>query len=270
MAVLKPEGLIHGHYECRSLDQTRAVLTECGWYRNDDPHGLTHQEGWLHDCAGHFTHALDLHWEPSDRPVVQRVLSREDFFANPHKLTRLGEHAYRPDHALTLMHEAINQEWHRLHGYWAEEGRVKGGRRLVWSVDFDLLANAMDEAGWERLVALCERRGVGPLVADALRGAAGDLGTELPVEMLAKLDAQTLDPDLATYFQTTDTLGEFWLDLRTARSWAERIRMIRERGFPPRAHLVEKYPQHSGWPTALLQGRLLLETAGRVWRRVNA
>lgn len=251
-----------------TLDRVRTVLSQCGWYRNDDPHGLTHQEGWLHDCAGHFTHAVDLHWEPSDRPVVRRVLSREDFFANRHRLPRLCEHASRPDHALTLVHEAINQEWHKLHGYWAEEGRVKGGRRLIWSVDFDLLTRAMDENGWARLTALCAERAVGPLVADALRGAAGDLGTPLPDAVLTELDEQVLDPDLATYFKTTDNLGEFWLDLRTASSWRERIGMVRERGFPPRAHLVEKYPDQSGWPTALLQGRLLVETAGRLISRV--
>ena len=109
------------------------------------------------------------------RPVIQRVLRAEDFFAHKRPLPRLSPAAYRADHVLTLIHEAINQKWHESHGYWAEDGRVKGSRRLIWSVDFDLLARALDAADWARLVELSGERGVSPLVAEALRGAAGDL-----------------------------------------------------------------------------------------------
>jgi hypothetical protein len=45
---------------------------------------------------------------------------------------------------------------------------------------------------------------------------------------------------------------------------------LRARGLPPRGHLVQKYPGQAGWPTALLQGRLLVETAGRALRRLGA
>ena len=254
----------------RDCERARSVLKDGGWYRNDDPHGLVFQESWLIDAAGQFVHALDLHWEPSDRPVLQRVLRLEDFFARKEPLPRLCEQAYRPDHALTLIHETLNQKWHITHGYWTEQGRVKGARRLIWSVDFDLLARGLDNHGWERLVALCEERGVGPLVAEVLRGAASDLDTPLPENVLAALEAQTADADLAQYFAGSDSLSEFWLDLRTATSWRDRLRMMRERSFPPRAHLMTKYPDHSRWPTVLLQARLMVETAGRILRRVTA
>ncbi len=250
-------------------ERARSVLTACGWYRNDDPHGLVFQESWLIDAAGQFVHALDLHWEPSDRPVLQRVLRLEDFFAHKEPLPRLCDHAYRPDHALTLIHETLNQKWHITHGYWTEQGRVKGARRLIWSVDFDLLARGLGNEGWERLVALCNERGVGPLVAEALRAAASDLDTPLPQDILAALEAQPTAPDILRYFEESDSLSEFWLDLRTATSWRDRFRMVRDRGFPPRAHLMTKYPDQSRWPTALLQARLLIETAGRIVRRVT-
>lgn len=248
------------------LEKARATLTECGWYRNDDPHGLINQEGWLIEVAG-FVHALDLHWEPSDRPVLQRVLAADDFFAHKRALPRLSPSAHGADHALTLVHETLNQKWHEMHGYWAERGRMKGSRRLIWSVDFDSLARSLDESEWKRLVDLCEERGVGPLVAEALRGASGDLATPLPEDVLGELEARPTDPDVAAYFATSDSIGEFWLDLRTANSWGQRVGMVRDRALPPRSHLVEKYPKQSGWPTALLQGRLMVETAGRVIKR---
>ena len=253
------------------LARARAVFAACGWYRNDDPHGLTHQEGWLCDAAGHFVHALDLHWQPSDRPVLQRVLAAQDLFAHKQPLPRLSPHAFGADAAITLIHETINQKWHEAYGYWAEQGRVKGGRRLIWSVDFDLLVRTMADADWTRLVTLCAERGVGPLVAGALHGAARDLATPLPAPVRGTLDAleaMPVDRDVAAYFATSDALGEFLLDLRTAHSWGDRIAMVRDRAFPPRAHLVEKYPQAAGWPTLALQLRLLGATAGRIVRKV--
>lgn len=248
-------------------DDARAVLTEAGWYRNDDPHGITFQEGWLHDAAGHFVHAVDLHWEPSDRAVLQKVLSLEDFFAHKCALPRMGKGAFRADHPLTIIHETINQKWHVAHGYWTENGQVKGARRLTWSVDFDLLASELTDSDWARLTTLCAERGVGPLVAEALHGAQSDLGTPLPEGVLAALKAKPTHSDIAAFFATTDNLTEFWLNLRSARSWGDRFRMVRDRGFPPRGYLIEKYPNNSGWPTPLLQGRLLVETAGRILRR---
>ena len=250
------------------LDRAREVLKACGWRRNVDPHGLVFQEGWVRD-TGHFLHEVDLHWEASDRPVLQRVLPSEDMFVMKRSLPRLCSSAHRADHALTIIHETINQKWHVTHGYWAEEGRVRGSRRLIWSVDFALLAQALDEEGWNRLVELCRQRGVGPLIAEALDGAAADLEVSLPERHLSALHSEALAPEIGSYFEAKDSLSEFWFDLRTAGSWRKRLAMINNRGLPPRSHLVEKYPNQSGWPTVLLQGRLLVETAGRIVRRVT-
>ncbi|MHA7820228.1 MAG: nucleotidyltransferase family protein [Erythrobacter sp.] len=250
------------------LGKVRATLKKGGWFRNEDPHGLVNQEGWLAEVAGHFLHKLDLHWEPSERPALQEVLPREDFFARSRPLPRLSPDARAADPAMIVIHETINQKWHLVHGYATDKGEVRGARRLIWSVDFALLADTLDkEKGWERLVELCGARGVGPLVAEALRGASQDLGTSLPRASIEALERQVPNNDIVASIATNDSLGEFWIDLRTATSWRQRLRLIGNRGLPPRAHLLAKYPKSAGWPTALLQGRLLVETAGRVIRR---
>lgn len=250
------------------LKQVRAVFKECGWHRDAEKHGVNHQEGWLHVSAAHFEHAVDLHWEPSDRAVLQRVLRPSDFFDHKRPLPRLADGAWRADPALIIIHEAINQKWHEAHGYWTEHGNIRGARRLIWSLDFDLLASVMEEADWQRLSSLCEERGIGPLVAEALRAAASDLGTNLPETRVAQLEKLELRAEIAAFFEATDNLTEFWLNLKSAPDWSERARMIRERGFPPREYLLSKYPAQSGWPTPLLQGRLLAETALRIVRKV--
>lgn len=252
------------------LESARKVLKGSGWYRAKDPHGLYFQEGWLHDAAGFFAHAVDLHWEASDRPVVQRLLPRADFFARRQPLQRFGEQAFATDPAHTMLHCAINQAWHVAHGYWVQDRKVYGARRLIWSVDFDLLVNAMTPSDWENLVGFCEKHGAGPLVAEALRGAEQDLQTVLPEAVMTTLEGHSLHPDVAQCLAVSNGFDEFWHDLKTANSWQNRWQMVRTRGLPPRSHLIDKYPDKAAWPTALLQARLLLETAGRALRRVVA
>jgi hypothetical protein len=253
----------------RPSDQkrTRALLKELGWYRREDPHGLYYQEGWMHDAAGFFVHSIDLHWEPSDRPILQGILPLETFFEHKHAMPRLGPGAFRPDPALMMIHATINQKWHSVHGYDAEGGRLTSPRRLIWSVDFDLLVGSMVEADWRRLRKHCEAAGVGPMMAEALRGMQQDLLNELPEDAVAWLEAQALDPALMAYFASEDSLAQFWIDLRKARTFSEKRRLVTLRAFPPRDHLIDKYPAAKGWPTLLLQMRMLAETAGRAMRQ---
>ena len=161
----------------------------------------------------------------------------------------------------------INQKWHEVHGYWTDHGHIRGARRLIWSVDFALQTGELDEHDWGRLIDLSKERGIGPLVAEALRGSASDLGAQMPESYIVELESMELRAEIAAFFATDDSLTEFWLNLRSASSWTERARMIRKRGLPPREYLLTKYPAQAGWPTPFLQGRLLLETAGRVLRK---
>ena len=252
------------------LEQARLIFEANGWDRAEGPHGVSYQEAWLHKTATHFEHAIDLHWEPSDSAVIQKALTLHDFFDHKRPLPRLSDKAWRSDLAVTMIHETINQKWHISHGYLTEEGKISGARRLIWSVDFDVMSGAMNGADWERLLKLCEARKFGPLVAQALRGAESDLGTIVPEERVRQLEQMPLDPAIAAFFETTDKLSEFWLNLRSARGWGERVRMLRQRAFPSRDYLLDKYPQAGGWPTPFLQGRLMVETAGRVLRKVTA
>ncbi len=253
----------------KDQSRTRAIFLELGWYRKDDPHGLYYQEGWLHDAAGFFVHAIDLHWEPTDRPVLQSTLPIDAFFEDKRALPSLHEVAFRPDPGLMMLHATINQKWHALHGYDSEGGRLASASRLIWSVDFDLLCKSMEPQDWERLQSRCKAHAVGPLVAEALRGMATDLHCSVPEAVLSELEEMPMDDTLARYFANPDGLTQFWIDLRSARTWEQKSRLLRTRAFPPREHLLEKYPGASSWPTALLQGRMLVETAGRAFRKAG-
>ena len=174
------------------LEQARLIFEANGWDRAEGPHGVSYQEAWLHKTATHFEHAIDLHWEPSDSAVIQKALTLHDFFDHKRPLPRLSDKAWRSDLAVTMIHETINQKWHISHGYLTEEGKISGARRLIWSVDFDVMSGAMNGADWERLLKLCEARKFGPLVAEALRGAESDLGTIVPEERVGQLEQRAV------------------------------------------------------------------------------
>lgn len=251
----------------RDRIKTREILKSLGWYRKDDPHGLYYQEGWLWDAAGFFVHAIDLHWEPSDRPVLQGILPLEAFFADRRPIPRLHKAARRPEPVIMIIHATINQKWHAIHGYHSESGRLASPRRLIWSVDLDLLCQSMQSDDWARLEAHCSAHGVGPLVAEALEGMQDDLCNESPQSILTALRAKPLDNDLSGYFAKPDSLNQFWIDLRKADSFEKKSKLLKTRALPPREHLLEKYPAAANWPTILLQARMLIETAGRAVRK---
>ena len=248
----------------RDLKAVRAILTREGWSRRGGSHGINYQENWQKITAGGFEHSVDLHWAVTDSPVLWGVLDRDDCFVHSCPLSRLHPMALRPDAAFMAMHAAINRKWHALHGYRAEDGKVMGSYRLVWSVDFDLLAREMTDADWHRLVALCRENETGPLIAEPLRAAQVDLQTPLPEARMEQLEDHEMAASLARYFTESDAASAFLIDFRAAPNWRHRWRMLRSRIFAPRDHILGKYPDQRHWPMPVLRARLLLQAAVRV------
>lgn len=253
----------------RDLSRARSILIDHGWYRSADPHGLYFQEGWQHDVGGVFKHTLDLHWETSDRPILQRIMRLDDFLTYKQPLSRMGEAVFGTSLIHTLCHCAINQKWHVTHGYWAEEGKVTGARRLIWSLDFDLLARQFSDEDWQRLSQWAMQAGIGPVIAEALRGARHDIGTPLPEALIVELETVPLSAAVSRCLAAGDGMSEFWHDFKTASSWRDRCLMLAARSLPPREHLLAKYPDRSDWPTVLLRGQMMVETAARLLKRTG-
>jgi hypothetical protein len=237
------------------LARTRAILTATGCARREDPHGLFFQETWEMDCGAGLVHSLDLHWEPADRPVLQEVLRAEEYWDRSIPVPRLGPHARAPEPVLMLVHGAINQAWHAARGFFVDGERIKGGRRLIWSVDYARLGAAFNDAQWAQLVAFSRDRQVSPLVHAALAGAQQDIGWQLPEGVLAALASDPRPSPAARYIAAPDRLGDMWADLSGAETLALKARIAGSMIFAPRAHLEEKYPEHTHWPTFALQLR---------------
>jgi hypothetical protein len=237
------------------LAGTRAVLEQAGCYRREDPHGLYYQETWLVDCGAGMVHSIDLHWQPSDRPVLQKILTADRFWHGRQPVARLSPHAAAPDALTMLVHGAVNQAWHVARGYSVEDTRVTGGRRLIWAVDYRKLTRGFSEAQWEALANFCETHDAAAIVHQALGGAQQDIGLAVPARVMERLARAASASPAGAYIADPDVVRDFWRDLGAADSLAVRLRLIRSLAFAPRSHLVEKYPRCAHWPTILLQLR---------------
>lgn len=252
------------------LAAARRVLEQAGCYRREDPHGLYFQETWLIDCGAGMVHSIDLHWQPSDRPVLQKVLAAERFWQGRQPLERLSPHAGAPDALTMLVHGAVNQAWHVARGYSVEDTRITGGRRLIWAVDYLRLTRAFDEARWQELAAFCEAHDAAAIVQQALEGAQADIGLTVPASVIERLRRAASPSRAQAYIADPDVVRDFWRDLKAASSLAVRLRLVHSLAFAPRSHLVEKYPHCAHWPTALLQLRRYSEAVMPGRRRASA
>ncbi len=249
------------------VERAREHLIAMGAQRSGTSPNLYYQESWLVDCGAGMLHTIDLHWHPSDRPVIQKILRPEEFWDSRVPVPRLSPHASAPDAVLMLVHGAINQIWHETRGFHVENERVIGGRRLIWAVDYHHLIQSFTATDWARLVAFCQQRDAGAIVASALSGAKRDIGLGVDDGVLADLMPASGRSPTLDYIQSFDLLKDLGADLIAAQSLGARWRIIRGMAFANREHLVGKYPQASHWPTAALQVRRYGDALGRLLGR---
>lgn len=248
------------------LARTRTILEKAGYQRREDPHGLFFQETWLIDCGAQMEHSIDLHWEPNDRPVLQKTLRAGHFWQKPVPVPRLSPHAAAPDPVMMMVHGAFNQAWHLARGYNVDSERVTGGRRLIWAVDYLNLTQRFSDSQWEELAAFCEKHDAAAIVYAAFEGARQDVGLVVPAAIMDRLSRASVGSVTHAYITKPGVVRDFMRDFCAAESSAMRMRLLHGFVFAPRSHLIEKYPRMSHWPTALLQLRRYSSVFGR-WRK---
>lgn len=282
--VMKGTALAYLHYEepairrrgdtdllirPEDLARVRDLLRQAGCYRREDPHGLYFQETWLIDCAPGLSHSVDLHWQPSDRPVLQKILAAERFWAHRQPLTRLSSRSAAPDALTMLVHGAVNQAWHLARGYSVEDTRISGGRRMIWAVDYHHLTRGFGAREWQQLAEFCEKHDAAAVVHQALAGAQQDISLAVPAEIMERLARAASGSRTGAYIANPGVVRDFWRDLVAARGLMVRLKLIGSLAFAPRSHLIGKYPDCARWPTVLLQLRRYSE-AFRLSRRRGA
>jgi hypothetical protein len=254
----------------KDLERTRAILEEAGFCAQPGPHGLYYQEIWRQKIGQHLQHVIDLHWQPTDRPVLQRILRFDDFAIGRVPLTRLGPTAFAPSPVQMLLQGALNQAWHTARGYNVAHDRVLGGRRLIWQVDYAKLVQRFDDHLWDELIRVCEARDARSIVHAALSGAQQDLGVAIPERVMAGLRQSPAQSRTHSYILAPETALTKLSDMNVAGSMGLRCKIIRMAIWAPRDHLASTYPGMSHWPTITLQLRRYWDSVARLFRQILA
>ncbi len=262
--TMRPRGDTDMLIRAADLAAARRHLAAEGWERATSPHTRQLQESWRRDCGAGIVAVLDLHWQPSERPVLQRILREEDFWQGRVAMPRLAPHAFAPDGLRLLVHGAVNQLWHQTRGVHVAGMRVVDSQRLIWSVDCHFITARFTSEDWAALIAFCRQCDAGAIVAAALEQAQRTIGLVLPDDLLTKLAPASGHSAAYAYITGFDEMANALDDLRAASGLGERAQILRHLALVPRAQLEERYPQSRHWPTALLHLRRYGGAAARL------
>jgi len=241
------------------------VLRALGFTHTPGHRDGLYQATWLSAAEFGIQHEIDLHWRISNSPALASLFDT-GLFAGAVPLPKLSPAARGMDNAHLLLHLALNQAWHESSGFISEGALVKGARRLGWTYDIHLLAEALTEDEWSELAETARRSGAAPIILHALNAAERLLGAALPAEAMAKLRAAPRETWLTRYIEQADFSFRLKCDIRAASGLAEKSALLRWHALPPEERLRERFPDRRGWPAWAL--RLLRLFAGPMrWLR---
>jgi hypothetical protein len=212
-----------------------------------------------HAVDGTF-HAIDLHWRANNSPVLARLFPHSELARASQPVPALGCAARRTgvEHALLLacVHRAV----HEANPYYVGGRAVAGLSRLIWLYDLHLLGNALGRDDWGTVVTMCNTKGLSRITGEALSDAAHRLGTSVPPQVVQSL-ANAARREPAHSYVRANKRVQRWLDL-FALGWRDRLRLVRETGFPPASYMRTRYAPKRSWLPWLYIRRLATG-----WRR---
>ncbi|MEM8853335.1 MAG: nucleotidyltransferase family protein [Pseudomonadota bacterium] len=233
------------------------VLAECGFAEALRVSGEAVSQTTFERADGHGAHhAIDLHWQIDNAPVVARVLGHQSLWAHAVPLPRLCASAMGPGLADALIIAAIHRKKHSVSPYLVGDVAHYDENRLIWLYDVDILARAMAAADWAALTVLALQRQVAETVRDALTHTTRTFQTPVPDSAWEALDAAPSPEPLSIYF-TADAPRRALMDLR-ASGLRQGTRRLWDIAFPPAAYLRQS-ANSTKTPLPILYAR-------RIWR----
>lgn len=226
-------------------ERTARVLASLGYARPTETDGdlCVSQIHFERADAASVRHPLDVHWRISNVLAFADILSYDDLARDAVALPRLGAHALGPSTAHSLLLACLHRVAHH-----------RDSPHLLWLYDIHLLANALDDRGRERLIAIAESRRVRAVcaaslqrAADAFGGRAGDLATRLAPP------AGTTEPTAAFLGDRLRQVDVLTADIRALDGWSKRWQLVREHVFPAREYMFARYGTRRPLPWLYLQ-----------------
>ena len=229
--------------------QVRATLEGVGYLPEIETSGrlVTAQFHYTRTDSRGVRHACDVHLKITNAHAYADSLSYDDL---RREAVALSVHpgALGPSVVHSLLIACIHRIAHH-----------HGSDDLLWLYDVRLLARALDETGWERVLELAHAKALSAVVAHEVERAEDALGPCVPLAIGRRLHAAAATeprPPLLTGPQRlVDVLRS---DLVALPSWSARVDLLREHLFPSVTYMRQTHPR---WPTVLLPAAYALRIA---------
>ncbi len=241
--ALRPMSDIDLLVRVEDLVAAEAALAACSYYssRASVSERLNRQQGYhLHMSKDSgVSPAVELHWELLAGKADQRQVDAGWFWGRVEgfKLPEDGGQAQGLDPTANLLYLSA-------HLFLKHQG---GSDRLLWLYDIArLLEQRGAEIDWAAALYQAKALGWGEALHAALRLAQGDLGADLPLEVVTELAKNHPIPPQERVFRNWSK-AELSLANLDKLSPAGRLRQGWAALFPSREHMVRRYQPRPGW-----------------------
>jgi hypothetical protein len=126
------------------------------------------------------------------------------------------------------------------------KSRFYAADRLIWLYDIHLLAEGLSAPEWARFVDLAAEKGMREICLDGLRSSRERFATTLPETLMGQLQVSG-DAELSALHLGHGLLRRRLSDLRSLRSWRQRLVILREWTVPPADYMLRRYGVKSRW-----------------------
>ena len=215
-------------------------------------HLTTHEHAYDKDLHGLLIR-IDAHWSMFNSAVLTNSPRFDEAYGRALALSSTSAMG----RMLCMDDALINSIGHRALKYLSNNGYS-----LKWLFDLHLMFKRLDAAQWQNLLTGSSRFGISDLSVDALQVCSAQLGTPIPADIIATLQAQARHEPLSRrWFQSwwRYQRHEF---LASAPDWSTRIKYIWQKLWPNPDAVRERYGKYDpAW-------KLMLKRLGQGIKRL--
>lgn len=214
-----------------------------------------------------LVHTIDLHWRISNGQVLSRLFSHAELRARAVPAPRLCREALVTSRTDAILIACMHRRTHSFAPYWVDGFVHFSPDRLIWLYDLHLLAHGLTSEEQRVLVRRAHEKGLAGLCHDELAHVAEVLGTPLPSGLLEALDPGDRREIPRTYLDA-GPVGREVLNFKATEGLGPKLRLLRERIFPPGAYMRQRFAEvRPSWLPWLYVRRAAMGAAGWLTNR---
>ena len=204
---------------------------------------VTYQQSYTWDCKDRGRHMVDLHRRINNSELLSHLFSYAELRAEAQGLPQLceGALAVGPVHALLLA--CLHPATHKHNPYTVDGISYYGGDRIIWYYDVHLLAQSFTDCQWQDFLDKALAKGLCAISREGLEHASARFGTRYP-DFVRQALAKTGEP-VAAYLHA-GWFHQSWIDFCSIPDFSNRVRFLRELGFPSQSYMRTKYADSPG------------------------